>query len=76
MAATSYYRLGADVMAELTQLADQVLAQYPDCVFLASKLLFERENLVTRLLHNQTALAMQRELHIRGVPMLILPMKV
>jgi amino acid transporter len=76
MAAAAYYRLGADVMAELTQLADKVLAEYPDCVFLASKLLFQRENLVTRLLHNQTALAMQRELHMRGVPMLILPMKV
>ncbi|MFZ5789849.1 MAG: APC family permease [Pseudomonadota bacterium] len=76
LAATAYHSLGADVMAELTRLSDKVLAEFPDCVFLASKLLFQRENLVTRLLHNQTALAMQRELHMRGVPMLILPMRV
>jgi hypothetical protein len=76
LAATAYHSLGADVMAELTRLSDKVLAEFPDSVFLASKLLFQRENLVTRLLHNQTALAMQRELHMRGVPMLILPMRV
>lgn len=76
LAAVAYHSLGADVMAELTRLSDKVLAEFPDCVFLASKLLFQRENLITRLLHNQTALAMQRELHMRGVPMLILPMRV
>jgi len=30
---------------------------------------------VTRLLHNQTALALQRRLHLSGMQMVILPMQ-
>jgi len=32
--------------------------------------------LLTRMLHNQTALTMQNRLHLRGMQMVILPMKV
>jgi hypothetical protein len=44
-------------------------------VFFASKLIFVRDNWWTRLLHNQTAIAMQRRLHLLGRQMVILPMK-
>jgi hypothetical protein len=45
-------------------------------VFFASKLIFVHDNLFTRWLHNQTALAMQQRLHLQGMQMVILPMKV
>jgi hypothetical protein len=38
-------------------------------------LVFRNENWVTRLLHNQTALALQRRLHLNGMQMVILPMQ-
>jgi hypothetical protein len=57
-------------------LAEQVHEDFPNCIFFASKLIFEQENWLIRLLHNQAALAIQRRLHLHGLQMVILPMKV
>ena len=48
----------------------------PNSLFFTSKLVFRNENWVTRLLHNQTALALQRRLHLNGMQMVILPMQI
>jgi hypothetical protein len=50
--------------------------EFPNCIFFTSKLIFEQENWLIRLLHNQAALAIQRPLHLRGLQMVILPMKI
>lgn len=42
----------------------------------ASKLIFVHDNFFTCWLHNQTALALQQKLHLQGIQMVILPMKV
>jgi hypothetical protein len=69
------HAFGTDVVDRLLTLADMVARQYPNCVFFAAQLVFQEDNALARLLHNQTAYAIQRELHLRGVPMVILPMK-
>jgi amino acid permease-like protein len=76
LAATSYFAFGTDPVAELTKLADRVLEEFPNCVFFASRLIFEHDNFFTRSLHNQTSLMLQQRLHLQGVQMVILPMKV
>ncbi|MBA2690330.1 MAG: APC family permease [Burkholderiales bacterium] len=76
IAAAAYEAYGTDRIAQLTKLVDQVTAEYPNCVFFASKLVFVHDNWFTRSLHNQTPLAMQRILHLRGQQMVILPMKI
>jgi amino acid transporter len=76
IAATAYHSIAADAVAELLAIADKIIAKYSDCVFLTSKLFFENDTMFKRLLHNQTALTIQRELHLRGVTVVILPMKV
>lgn len=76
MATASYQAYGTETVELLNKLAGDVLRDYPNTVFFASKLLFRRDNMLTRLLHNSTALSLQRLLHLRGVPMVILPMKV
>lgn len=76
IAATSYESYGTDRVSELVKLVDKVSADYPNCVFFASKLVFVHDNWFTRSLHNQTPLAMQRILHLRGQQMVILPMKI
>ncbi len=67
---------GTDSIAVLDDLVQEVIAEYPNSVCFAAKLIFARDNLFVRWLHNQTALAMQRRLHLRGQQMVILPMKV
>ena len=75
LAATARFSLGTDRVDELMKLAAGVQNEFPDCVFFTSKLVFRNENWVTRLLHNQTALALQRRLHLDGMQMVILPMQ-
>ncbi|HWI13478.1 MAG TPA: APC family permease [Burkholderiales bacterium] len=76
LAAKSYYAFGTDPVAELVKLADQVQKDFPNSVCFASKLIFTHDNFITRWLHNQTPLALQQRLHLQGVQMVILPMKV
>jgi amino acid transporter len=76
IATDSYVAYGTDTVDLLDRLAGDVLQKYPNTVFFASKLVFRHDNVFTRMLHNTTALSLQRLLHLRGVPMVILPMKV
>ena len=76
IAAKYYESYGTDRVDELTKLVDQVTGEFPNAVFFASKLIFVHDNWLTRWLHNQTSLTMQRILHLRGQQMVILPMKI
>jgi amino acid transporter len=75
LAATARFSLGTDRVEELVKLAEETQREYANCVFFTSKLVFRNENWVTRLLHNQTALALQRRLHLNGMQMVIMPMQ-
>ena len=76
LAAKSYIVFGTDPVGELTQLVERVLKEFPNSVCFASKLIFLHDNFITRSLHNQTALALQQRLHMQGIQMVVLPMKV
>src|SRR5207244_5467716 len=75
LAATARFSLGTDRVDELVKLAEDIQREFSNCVFFTSKLVFRNENWVTRLLHNQTALALQRRLHLNGMQTVILPMQ-
>lgn len=74
--ATSVYSIGTDVVDEVERLALKVSEQFPNTMIFASQLVFPRETLWTRVLHNYTAFAIQRRLYQRGMPMIILPIRV
>ena len=76
LAARSYLAFGTDPVAELIKLAEQVAGEFSNSVCFASKLIFADENFFSRWLHNQTAMAIQQRLHLKGQQMVILPMKV
>jgi hypothetical protein len=75
-AATSHAAYGADVEAELEKLVVKVVGEYPNSVCLGSKLIFDNENWLISWLHNHTAIAMQRRLHLREIQMIVTPIKV
>ena len=75
-AATSYAAYGTDVEAELEKLAAQVTEDYPNSVCLGSKLIFDNESWLISWLHNHTAIAMQRRLHLREIQMIVTPIKI
>ena len=76
LAARPYSAFGADPLEELTRLAQQVREEFPDSVFFASKLAFKRETILTRFLHNQLPLAMQRRLELDDQELIIISMPV
>lgn len=76
IAAEAYASFGTDTVEELTKLAMDVGKKYSNCIFFSSKLIFDHDNLVTRFLHNETPLTVQRNLHLEGKELVILPMKI
>ena len=75
LAAKTYVRFGTDPIEELTALAEEVRQDFPHCIFFTSKLIFERDNWYIRQLHSEAALTLLRRLHLRHMPMIVLPMK-
>jgi hypothetical protein len=74
--ATSAYAIGTEVAVEAEQLAVGLVEWYPKVLVVAGQVMFHEETLWNRLLHNQTALGIQRRLQRRGVPMVVLPVQV
>ena len=68
--------IGHDITGEVLKLAHQAAAQFPNHVFFAGQLLFARETIFTRLLHNYTAFALQRRFYLAGLPLVVLPIRV
>ena len=71
-----YFSYGVNGLDEIIKLSEQIQIDFPDCVFFGGKLVFVDENWWTRLLHNNTVNLIQRQLHLRGMQMVILPMKI
>jgi hypothetical protein len=61
------------VVDELEDLCLQASRDFSQSVFFAGKIVFERERWYQKLLHNETAFAVQRRLQWAGKAMVILP---
>jgi amino acid transporter len=59
------YSLGIDLIEELEKLCESVAKDFRQSVFFAGKLVFERENFLTRLLHNHTPFTLEQRLSSR-----------
>ncbi len=76
LAAESRMAFGTDPVEEFTQLALQATEDFPNSVCFIGQLVFQEDNFLTRWLHNQTPLTVQRQLHLMKKQVLILPMLV
>ena len=76
LAAEAFSAFGIDTVHELATLTEIVSKKYSNCIFFSSKLIFEHDNWITRFLHNETPLTLQRNLHLQGKELVILPMKI
>lgn len=76
MAAASYTTFGTDTVEEITKLAKEVSKKFANCIFFSSKIIFDNDSFITSLLHNETPLTIQHNLHMEGKELIILPMKI
>jgi hypothetical protein len=74
--ACSRYALGTDAVAEAERLCLEVARDFPRTTFFAGKMIFQRERWYDRLLHNETALAIQKRLQWAGKTVVTLPVRV
>jgi amino acid transporter len=73
--AESVTDIGTDVIETLSALSERVFARFPQSVFFGGQLVFEKDRWVDRVLHNHAVFALQRGLFRRGIPFLILPIR-
>ncbi len=76
LGAQSVTALGIDVVQKATELAPRILEQFPNAIFFGGQLVFRKETLITRLLHNYAVFSLQRRFYQQGLPLLILPIRV
>jgi hypothetical protein len=74
--AESRYTLGTEVIEEAQTLCAGIGKEFPRAVFFLGKLIFAKEKLYHRILHNDTAHSIQRELQFAGLQTVILPIRV
>ena len=67
--------IGIDVVDSATSLCETVANEFPRSTVFAGKLIFMKDGIFQRFLHNETAFALQRRLQWDGVAMMILPIR-
>jgi amino acid transporter len=67
--------IGTEAVSELDHLCREVALRFPRSVFFAGKLIFQQESWYQRILHNETASAVERRLQFAGLPMIIMPIR-
>jgi hypothetical protein len=76
VAAHGQIAIGTDAVDEAERISEELALKYPRHMFFGGKLVFQRERWYERLLHNETAFAIQRRLQWKGHPMTVLPVRV
>jgi hypothetical protein len=76
LAATGRYVIGTEVVQEAEGLCLEVAREFPRATFFAGKMIFQRERWWQGVLHNETALAIQKRLQWAGRTMMTMPLRV
>jgi len=71
--AEAHWAVGTDVVHEILELAPDIKERFPRCVFFGGQLVFEKDTLLTRLLHNYVVFSLQRQIYKVGIPFMIMP---
>ena len=67
--------VGIDVVKSASDACKNISREFPKSMVFSGKLSFRDEKFYHKLLHNETAFAVQRVLHWNGIPNMILPIK-
>jgi amino acid transporter len=70
------YDLGTDIVETASRLCEKAAAEFPRSTVFAGQSVFRQTNIIRRLLHNETAFAIQQELRWKGITTVILPIRI
>lgn len=74
--AMSRVAIGTEVASAAEELCREVAEEFPRTVFFAARVVFQQEEWGHRLLHNETAVALQRRLQAQGKTLVVMPVMV
>lgn len=70
------YDLGTDIVQTASKLVETVARDYPRSTVFAGQSVFPQTGIIRRLLHNETAFAIQQELRWKGITAVVLPIRI
>jgi hypothetical protein len=68
--------VGIDIVEQVAQIAPQIQERFPQAVFFGGQLVFPKDTIFSRWLHNYIAFSVQRRFYRQGIPFVILPIRV
>ncbi len=68
--------VGVEVIEEIEKIGPEIRRRHPNAVFFGGQLVFPKESVFNRWLHNYTVFAMQQRFYQDGIPFVILPIRV
>jgi amino acid transporter len=75
-AADFQYEMGTDIVQTASRLVESVVKKFPKSTVFAGQSVFRQPGLIHRIMHNETAFAIQRELRWKGITTVILPIRI
>jgi hypothetical protein len=66
---------GVDVVDIAVELCESIVNEFPDSTVYTGQIVFRHEHPFQKVLHNETAFAIQRRLQYRGITTVILPIR-
>jgi amino acid transporter len=70
------FELGTDIVQTASHLCETVAREFPNSTVFAGQSVFRQPSMLHRLLHNETAFAVQQELRWKGITTVILPIRI
>jgi amino acid transporter len=70
------FEIGTEAVQSVVELCEEVRREFPRSIFYLGQLVFENDRFYYRLLHNETAFAIQRRLQFAGLQAIVLPIRV
>ena len=67
---------GIDVVETASALCETIAREFPRSTVFAGQTVFRRSGIINRILHNETAFAIQQELRWKGITTVILPIRI
>jgi len=68
--------LGTDIVLTASNLCEATVKEFPHSTVFAGQSVFRQPTVLHRILHNETAFAIQQELRWRGITTVILPIRI
>jgi hypothetical protein len=74
--AAGYTSFGTDVVEEVDRIMPEILERFPSAILFGGQLVFPKTTFLSNVFHNHTIFAVQRRFYNKGIPVVVLPIRV